>query len=256
MSSVQIDNYLIIEKESEFTSVDLNNAIIGGDLILNGAKFRSTLNMNSLKVKGIFTVGDKSEFSDVTLLSATIGGQMIFTNSEFTGELIMDSLEVKRDLLIRNMPKFAKEVNLQNSKIGGQLEIKVNSGLFIHEGSTFVEVDLTGAKIGKIMEISNSKFADKLNMNGIEIEGFLTFKDKSEVSAVTLLGAKIEGQMVLTNSEFTGELIMDSLEVKRDLLIRNMPKFAKEVNLQNSKIGGQLDISDSVIFLCMKVPSS
>ncbi|MHB1758334.1 MAG: pentapeptide repeat-containing protein [Leptospirillum sp.] len=160
---------------------------------------------------------------------------MNMAGSTFSDLLNMNGLEVKQSLLMNNMAHF-------------------------------VEVDLTGAKVGGQMNMAGSTFSGCLNMASLEVEQDLFMNDKAHFVEVDLVVARVRGQVLMTCSTFTGPLKMNglkvggqlvltgstfekplkmnSLEVKQSLMMCDGTRFP-EVNLGSTKVGGTLEMTGS-----------
>jgi hypothetical protein len=108
----------------------------------------------------------------------------------------------------------------------------------------FMEVDLSFAKIGGQLDVSNSKFAGNLNMREMEIKDNLLICEKSTLTKVILNDAKIGKELYIVDSNFSDELFMGSIEVKAGIIIANS-KFNKNVSFRYGNIFKILDISSN-----------
>ncbi len=230
--------------------VDLRWAKVGKVIDMRGSTFAGTLNMDSATVEeDLFMsatvgedlfMGEGAKFQEVKLIAAKIGGQLDMSDSAFTGTLDMYSATVGGDLLLRGADLNKAELRGERLSVGGNVDLTT---------AKVSTIDLSGAKIGNQLDMSDSTFAGTLNMKGVTVEGDLLLHDGAKFQEVKLGGAKIGGQLSMTGSTFAGTLNMNSVTVEGNLFMRKdaMGKAAefKKVNLRGAKIGGQFDTNGS-----------
>jgi len=185
------------------------------------------------------------------------------------GPLDLSGAESAGDLYLTKC-WFDERITLHQARIKGSLVLagsrvkelaadglRCEGSVFLRNGfKTEGEVRLLGAKIGGVLDCSNSSFAaggseNALNADRIEVNGgvFLHNDFKAE-GEVRLLGAKIGGDLTCSNSSFAAggsenALNADRIEVNSNVFLDDRFKAKGEVRLLGAKIGGNLECSNS-----------
>ena len=258
MDSIEVRKHLLISNGAKFDKVILNCANIGGQIGMDDSEFSGDLNMDSIEVGKSLHMSNGAKFDKVILAGANIRGQVSMIGSEFSGDLDMDSIKVGDSLLMRNGSKF-KSVDINGANIGGQIDmdgsefsgdldmdvIVVGESLHMSNGAKFDKVILRGSNIRGQVSMIGSEFSGDLDMDSIKVGDSLLMRNGSKFKSVDINGANIGGQIDMDGSEFSGDLDMEAIEVGESILMRNGAKFDAELKLVLSKIGSNLDISNS-----------
>jgi uncharacterized protein YjbI with pentapeptide repeats len=229
--------------------VALIGSLIEGGMNLTNAHFSKGLNLNNSKVtrlvimEGLFasyldmdgivapapSTADRTKLAEmglpdtiVDLTNAHIAGEFDLIGAKVAGKLDMKGIQVDSDLFM-----------------GKQAESATG------ERAEFAEVDLWGAHITGLLEMSGSKLTGKLKMLALSV-GDLEMKDRAEFAAVDLTGAHVSGYLELGSSKVTGNLEMTELQVDRDLLMGDKAEFAK-VDLDSAHVSKYFELNSSKV---------
>ena len=146
----------------------LAGAWIKGQLDMSKVKCRDDLDLTTLRVDGSFLMCEGAELKNVNLGGARIGGQFSLASSTFRGDLNMNALEVGYSLFMcrgqvdgRKEPAEFREIKLDFARIGGSLKLY---------GSIFRgEINLTGTRIDRKLEIDNASLPQTLWKSGVKL---------------------------------------------------------------------------------------
>ncbi|MCA3488819.1 MAG: hypothetical protein IOD05_17120 [Rhodobacter sp.] len=122
--------------KTEFATVRLLGALVGGDITADGALFSGPLKMSSMKVDGLVSLSDNAQLASVDIVDSTIGGSLAMSGSSFSGP-----------------------VDARGLKVGGSV--------FLRDKAEFAEVRLPGASVGWVVQMQESTFAGPVNMTGL-----------------------------------------------------------------------------------------
>jgi hypothetical protein len=244
MEGLSVDQSIVMD-ESEFDSVVLANANIGGQLSIRDSKVSGEVDLTRLRVnQSLFMVG--AEFAEGLLFrGARIGGEFHLRNLKIGKRLDMNLLQVDHSLIMDGTD--IELMMLSNAQIGGELELvqvrsrevvmiqlRVDRTLFIDDSKSR-DMDLTGARIGGELYFRKSNVRDRLIMEGIQVNQTLYITD-STFGPLILSNARIGG-LVLYKSELEGELDLAAVQVDRNFVLGRETRIRGPVNLSFSKIG-------------------
>jgi hypothetical protein len=118
------------------------------------------------------------------------------------------------------------------------------------------DVDLTGAKIARDINMIGASFDGKLVADSLRVDGSVTMGGASHFKEVDLMGAKVTGAIFMNGASFDGALHADYARVDGSLFIGRRPgsrpgKAAstgssvsfKDVSLNYAKIAGTIDMT-------------
>ena len=156
-----------------------SNALFEGEIVLTSAKIRGDLDMDRSIFDG-YMVLDGAKIG-IVLDGAKIGGNLEMSGSTFAAKVSADKLTVGLSLHMQEHASFlGEETVLRNAKIGSNLQIDSSTfaktlaadGLtvtrLLMDNANFKdEVDLIGAKVGGILELSGDT-AWSVDLSGAE----------------------------------------------------------------------------------------
>lgn len=278
MDSITVGDDVVMCGVTKFNEVDLEAAHIGGTLYMTGTKVTDSLEMDLISIDHDLLMRYGAEFHDVDLAAAHIGANLDLTDAKITDELDMDSISIGGNLLMRPLHPCGK-YDVPCSKL------RTSLGTFLGT-SEFVDVDLSGARIGGRMSLTGTTLKGELNMDSVFIREDLLMRNATFKRDVTLTNADIGDELSMSCSVFESLLNMNSInigtnlymnsdEVKRKLEGRKEgdcklgkiycctgeAKF-KDVTLKNATIGhhmeiiGAADLSDTSGGLNLNINSS
>jgi hypothetical protein len=200
MNGIRVDQTLLMKDKAQFKEINLIGAHIGGELNLNGSTVTDMLNMSGIRVEGNLFMIDKAQFKEINLVAAHIGGQLALNGSTVTDVLDMNQIHVDQALFMRDKAQFKKIIliaahiggmlDLSSSAVTGTLEgkyIDVEGTVFLGSGATFKdEVDLTSAKLGQDLELSDSAFSQNVDLTGTQIGGVIELQSTHWLGSATL----------------------------------------------------------------------
>lgn len=152
-----------------------------------------------------------------------------------------------KELLDLPNASFNYPLSFVNSRFDSNINfnsLKSFSSIILNNTS-INDMDISGAKICGNLGILNTQVNKTLNMNSLDVDGYLYMDKNSNFKEVILLCARIGKQLVISNSKFEGKFNMDSVKINEDLLIRGNLEFTKEVDLHNATVGRNINISDA-----------
>jgi uncharacterized protein YjbI with pentapeptide repeats len=163
LNAAHISGTLNMEQTTVATA-DLSSAKIDDQIIMVKSKFKEPLWMSGLQVGGSIFMEDAS-FTDVDLHRATIDQVLSFNKSKLSGKLILESLRLGGDLHMSNAT--ITQVNLRAARI--------DDGIWMND-SEFKEIDLTSAKVGGDLVLSNSRLLQQLIMENVRVGNTLSLR--------------------------------------------------------------------------------
>lgn len=261
LSSTQVRVITNVSLNNQFTAygeVDLNSAIIGGQLDCTDGHFKKGLTAQSLKTGGDAFLRKDFECNDVVELSgASIGGQIACDGGHFKNGLIAQSLKTGNDVIMSDGFESNGLVDLINADIGGNLNcisgrfekglsaVNLKTGISVFLMRGFISaaiVNLNSAEIGGQLVCDSGYFNRGLVAQGSNTGGsvFLTegFKSNGEVD---MIGAEIGGQFICTGGHFEKGLRIQNSNTGGSVFLTDGFKSNGEVNLGGMDIGGQLN---------------
>jgi hypothetical protein len=190
-------------------SINLANTSLTADLLLQGCRFDSPVNlaqlkssrsisfpgsrffhalqMDSIEVTNNLVMNSGAEFEQVILTGAKIGGQASLILSRFNQKLNMNALEVKSSLFLDSRP---------------DQWIQTGLGLYIRGYRAKVsEIDLVGAQIGAQLTMDRSVFEKPVNMESITVQKQVLMNDGAVFHGINLRSATV-GSLSLIGSLF------------------------------------------------------
>jgi hypothetical protein len=187
------------DKENDLLSLDLADANISGQLVLDDVTVAGLLHMDTLEVgQDIYmrSYNSVASFQDIISWGARIRGYLIMNSTYVYGSLDMEGIEVGQNFYIQTA--HLAEVKICNSRIGGRLYIhgtevsgtldmtglEINRDLFMGSGSKFLKkISLTLARIGSNLDISGAELG-KLDLSAAYIGGELLLGSNPESMTV------------------------------------------------------------------------
>ncbi len=265
MTSLDVDGYLYMDKNSDFKEVNLLDARVGKQLVISNSKFEGKLNMDSVKINEDLIIRGNLEFTkEVDLHNAAVYGNMNISDAKFVEKLNMNSLYVgggfttessitlnKVHLEFNDVSllkaKITNQLTITHSKFNGKLDmdsIEVSADLIIRGNLEFLEeVKICNAKIKGQLIINDAKSTHDFIVSSTEVGKGLYIQNNSYFNNLYLQRAKIESLILIDESNFSGTLALDSLKVVGDLFMTK--SNFNFVNLRNAKIFGSLSIFES-----------
>lgn len=212
-------------------SVVLTNVSIGGNLLCNDSRFEgakekpkrgrparitdAAIRADAARISGaVFLSGAFRAVGEVSFVAATIGvvlhcqGQFLNSSGD---SLCGDQLSVGGNVLLRHPFRTNGSVCLNSAKISGNLECDgavlaakpialacqgaiIDGSVFLRAGVVTREVDLSLARIGRVLDCSDGSFLGKAD-------------------ALTCVGTRVGGHFVLTPRRVEGTLIFAGMHV-------------------------------------------
>jgi hypothetical protein len=214
--------------------VRLVGAKIGGQLVMDDSSFSRKVAASSLKVGRELFMGDAKFSSNVDLAGAHIDGIFLMDNSSFSGALDLRYLSVAKSLFMGGGAKFGNEVTLRAAK--------VTDDLFLSGSSFAGSLDLLGTKVGGILSLDGSSFADVVNGGSLVVGGNFFMSHSARFGGEVILeGGKVGGNLEMgTNSWFGKTVDADALSVAGGLFMRGA-RFGGEMVLRRARIGANLE---------------
>jgi hypothetical protein len=208
---------------TEFDSVDLPGAHVGGQLNLNSSSVYGTLNMDAIHIDQSLDMSD-ARFNDIVLRYGNIGGQISLRGSEVAGSLEMASLHVDQDLL---MDRY-------NSR----------------KQTIFHNVDLLGARVGGQLSMSHSKLDGKLNLVSLQVATSIFAKDAEFNAPVELYFGKVGDASELSGATFKSIVDLTGTQIGGELGLgwsTHSPHWSKDsaLILRDVNAGALQDLSDA-----------
>jgi sRNA-binding regulator protein Hfq len=217
--------------------VDLESAIIGGDLNCTYGQFASESNTPALFAAGA-RIGGSVVLSDgfkahgtVNLVHATIGENLVCTNGQFVSDskapaLVLGGARIESSVFLDNGFKADGGVNLELTNIGGGLDC--TGGQFVGKGEA-------AALAGSEAKISGDVYL----MNGFKADGTVILSGATIGSNLDCDG----GQFI--NKEPTPALIADDVNVRGSVYLNSGFKSVGAVSFARATIGGNLECENS-----------
>jgi uncharacterized protein YjbI with pentapeptide repeats len=220
---------------AEFATIELANAHVGGQLVLNSSKITGKLIMNGLHIDGDLMMFHKAEFADVDLVGARVGGQLNLGGSKVSGTFGCESLEVMRPVVMNDGVIFSSPIDCRAAKI--------KSDLYLDDGE-FKNVNFSGAEIDGKLILFGSKVNGKLDLSGLQV-GNLLNADKAEFTNVDLRAAHVSGRLSLKGSKIAGAFECYGLEVGQQFFMSAGAVFGGPIDCRVAKIKGDLYLDDA-----------
>ena len=130
------------QSKASFKEVNLVGARVAGNVEMDGVTFDGELNIATLQVGASLymrsTAQSKVSFKAVNLVGTKVTGNVDMDGAAFGEYVNADSLQVGADLFMRDI-MGAQSIIMVFARIGGNVDIR---------GSTFAELNLSGASIG------------------------------------------------------------------------------------------------------------
>jgi len=262
LSGASLEHPLVLALSRFDKDVNLSYLKTSKLISFHGSKFRGSVNMERLKVESDCLM-DNAEFDrEVTLRGAKIDGQLIMGGgSKFKSTVNLDKLRVDSSLFLSRGAEFGREIILRSAKVGGQLVmgegskfngrinmggLEVDSGLYMDKAEFNGEVILIAAKVGPELDMSGSKFKNKVDINKLDVSGSLYMRDGANFEGEVILNSvQVGSQLSTFGSKFKDKLSIDGLKVD-DLFMRN-GVFLKDVDIIYTHVNRNLDISNSIL---------
>jgi len=191
--------------------------------ILTDDKYRGALKRHGVRVTG-------AQFTEIVdLQNIKLESELWFEQCNFEKGADLSFLQT------------TQPVAFNHSKVTGSLRLFTGQlGSDLHMTDSVIDaVDLSGAHIGRTLDLGNSRVTDALDMPGLDVGVDLAMR-QGVYNEVDLRGAHIGHMLDLTKSNVAGELKMGNLQVGTDLQMVNAA-FSDEIDLRYSQIGGELD---------------
>ena len=263
-------NNSIIIREGRFNHCSIKGVNIGGQLVMDKAKFEGSMHLTGSSVKG--GVGLNGSIIEENLLmdGASIGTGLFVRNAiirsaimrgmnidgdvameevRFFQELAMDRTKVKGALFLDN--GIFEAVSLVGIRVGDQLALKgttfrsflkldsalIGSCCFL-DGGSFVDISFLGIKVGMQLFMTNVTVSGELALDGASIGSSLSM-EHGDFNSLSLLEVSVGGQIVMSSATVRGAVEMERLYVHSDMYL-TMSIFLKNVNISFAKIEGDI----------------
>lgn len=260
MQRVRIDNGLL-SMDAEFEGLTLHGAEIEGQLALNGASFRSRLNLGSIRVaRDVLMRGTSVEA--LNLVGARIEGALMMNDAKASGRVNADSLILDQSLFLKEAQ--LGELNLSTARIEGKisgrgLEVKgnleadgiVTTGWVDLSSVSATSLDLNSSSIGGYLSLSDTRVSGAVNasaasvdLSSSRIEGNFSLSDaqvsgplSASAASINLDSSRVEGSLSLSGATVTNALNLNSLRTASSAFLRSV--VLDSVDLDLAQIGGQ-----------------
>ena len=235
MASISIEDDLFM-RGAKFRKVILLGAEVSGQLAMTGSTLFGTLDMDSAVIGDHLFMNGKAKFENVVLGEAKIGGLLEMSASKFDGQLNMNSVSIAGALRMRgsefNKPvivkrgdigadvflsssNFKDSINMQGTSIGGDL----NTGEVTNVTTRFDDfVILLETRVGGDLDLVSSNFNNQVLLDSTSIGESVfiqsAFFDQPVSFANVIVGSSLAMNNVsFTSLDFTGAEIKDVLDL-------------------------------------------
>jgi len=227
MSGLDLDSNLALQG-SQFTTLDLNNVHVSGQVNLHNSKVAGDLLMNGLHARSLYMLGGEFaqvdlaaiRVSDLNLYHAKISNLLDINSGRVDGRLLMDE------------GRFA-DVNLTALWVGHLLSMRQ---------AHFNEVELNSGHVGGELLLSESEIDHDLSCFNLEVVQHV-FMDQVKIGgSLDCESAKFRGDVYLYGGEFKKDIDLTAVEIGGTLELEGVQTTA--LKLQNAKIGTIPDLAD------------
>lgn len=241
--------------------VDLANADIRPDLLIDASRIEGTLNLTGAHLAGVLSLRGTQVHGDFA------GDRMRADSGLFLG----DRATITGNVILRSA-KVGVQVAMDGATVEGTVDadsLSLEGSLFLRNGAMVKgNVKLPGAKVGADVDMTDASFVGGINADGLSVGGNLylrchaTFKggvslvSAKVVADVDMGGYPIKQKMCLPrpnvrtdadliSPSFAGTVNADGLSVGGNLLLRGGATFKESMILFGAKVGGQVSMRDS-----------
>jgi len=264
MEVIRVATSLIMDGRSQFANVDLNGAVIGANVSLDGARITGTLMMVDLQVLENMDMGHDAQFANVVMENAHVGS-LNMVGAKFSGTLDMEGINVTGNLSMDGPAQY-KDINLSSAQIDGNLglrDAKIAGKFTMNDAHVFEVLDMSGqAQFSDVnladahvrtLDMTGSQVNGKLFMSELRVDESVIMNSVTGISDVDISGANIGGELNMDGSRFSGYLNMSKIKVAFDVDMGGPSQFADiylygahigtNLFLTGAKVAGQLDFT-------------
>ncbi len=126
--------------------------------------------------------------------------------------------------------------------------IKVDGSVFMAEARCEELVQLTGARVGGLLNMNQAFLGEKLFLNQAQLRGGLFMSDSHFEKSIQLEGVLVRGSVDMGHAFFGGGLAMERAEIQGDLIMRRS-RFTGEARLNGLRVSGPVVMTDSIFSL-------
>jgi len=198
------------------------------ETILTREPYRGAITRHGVRVFG-------ARFTErIDLQNAVLAHELWFEGCLFEKGVDLSWLQTSQPVAF-NTSKVAGLLNLYAAQIASDLHMT---------HSQMEDVGLTGAHIGRALDLSNSHVTGSLDMPGIDVGADLGMNE-GEYQEISLLGAHVGHSLNLERSRVAGRLWMDSLQAGVYLHFRD--STLADVNLLGARVQSQLSFDRATV---------
>ncbi len=198
LQGLQIGTDLLIKGGASLAALDLQGTKIGGRIELDDINCTGKLSMQGLHVDTDLSISGTASLASLNLSGALVLGGIRMSRSRCNGIIEMVGLEVGGRLHLDQI--YAGErMLLHLLKCHGELNLA---------NATTADIEMRGAVIGGILNMTGTKMTGDLDMELLEVDDNLFLRDGATFQKVYLLDANVRGTIEVRKAEFNGLLDM------------------------------------------------
>jgi hypothetical protein len=285
LNSARLSGNCMLRGLTASQTVSADNAHVGGDLILSGAKLvcpsdtlKDSLVLDGAEIAGGARLdGGLVAFGGVRAVGVRIGGVLSLGGSlcSVGNALNLNNANVSGGIFVIGELVTVGCVRAAGARIGGYVSLKgaqlrneggdalvlenteVTGSVFMHgELVTYGRLQFRGARIGSQLVLSgatlNNEGGDALVLDGAEITGDVSLDEKLKaIGCVRAAGARIGGYVSLGGAQLCNEggdaLVLENTEVAGSVFMHGELVSHGRLQFQGARIGRQLVLSGATL---------
>jgi len=235
MNSARVGAHLALQ-ESEFDTIDLRTAQVGGQLIFVRSTVSQEANMNSLRT-GDSILMSSARFFKSANLGTVFASNVDLSNATVVGRLGIEASQIRKSLFLDN-------AQLNDVDLGA---IRIEQHLLLRK-ATVRGLTLDGAQVDGQLRLSGSKIAGHVSCYRLVVGAVALMDDQAVFSgSVDCQAAKIGADLLLGGSTFEKALNLSGATVGGRLVLDENTKWSKDasLNLRDVSIGSLPDLKAS-----------
>lgn len=257
--AVQLQSDLLLSNGSRFEK----------DVRLTGARVQGNIEVNKSIVEGIFRLNNAdvgrnatfngSRMNAVLMASSRFGFNITAVGSTFDGPVNMTLSRVGGSVNLRGGSTFRNTVTLDSALVQGNVyadasrfeglfnlsSAEIERSLLLDKKSTFNEVRMASAKIGRNVNAESSLFTGPVVGDLVTIGGTLIIRNKTQFKDIVRFPrANIAGSLEAADVTFEKSLDLYGVSIQGGAFLKDQSTF-KDVNLSAATIGDSLQLTGS-----------
>jgi hypothetical protein len=261
--------------------VTLENAQIGGSLLLSAATFDQDLDVRGAHVGGDVKATNAQIGNNLRGASMHVAGNLDLIGMHVDGDVNLTGLNLAGDLLLvdapvdpdqtanpppdsanpcvsidRRPPAFLGDFSLAGASIGGAMAISgiavegqvslinthVNGTMQMDRTCLFSDLQMGSLQVNGNLHLGGAHVWGKVSAADLHVVHDLDFGNAVFENEVNLFGAQIGDTVHFENALFLAKLGAPGLHASSDLIL-NGARFAAQVDLSRSSLGGDLNLA-------------